>query len=328
MKTISGGLPRIKPPCRLSPGEGNSPALPAPVFEPLAGKITDYSRDELRLTLENRGVTLPRREKAAKSLLVGFAETDSGVTLFTRLAMSCPEKILAGATVAMYVYGIRNCVLCVPKSAYRAADALSLAAAGKKQFSVTVISDKYPLYDPRLLVSAVFGAEISPLKPLENSGYAVLSPEKCVLIFESLVLGLPAGKYFSVEGKKSVLVRSFPETPLGMATEIPEGAVVTVGGAVKGREASSETPVAGIDGIILDKRFRGPAEKTVFACDRCGLCDLYCPVRLRPSDAAVKPGGVRDAGACISCRICDSVCPSGISLCDAVKSGGKESRHA
>lgn len=302
--------------------------MPEPVFEPLGGRITDYGRDELRLELSARGVELPAREKAAKALLVGFSETDAGVTLCTRLALSCPEKILAGATVAMYVYGIRDCVLCVPKSAYRAATALSAASAGRDLFSVTLISDKYPLYDPRLLVSAVFGSEISPLKPLEKSSYAVLTPEKCVLIFEALVKGLPAGKYFSVEGRVHALVRSSHDAKLGDAVGIPGGMTVTAGGAIKGYRISPDDPVGGIDGIIIDRKYRGPEEKATFGCDRCGLCDRACPIRLRPSEGVTRGGRIELGETCIGCRVCDAVCPSGIKLCDAVMSAGKEDGHA
>ncbi len=297
--------------------------MPEPVFEPLAGKITDHPRDELRKTLEERGIILPEREKAARVMLVGFSETDAGVTLCERLALSCPEKILAGATVAMYIYGVRSCRLCVPKNLYNAANELYSSARGKKQFSVTVISDKYPLCDPRLLISAVCGSEINPLKPLERTGYAVLTPETCVLICDALVYGYPAGKYFSVEGAVRSLVRCAPGTPLCELVEIPDGMTVTEGGAIRGREVPKDVPAGDGDGYLIGRKYMGPREKLPLPCDRCGLCDLACPVRLRPSEFMKKAGRLPDGSACIGCRACDAVCPSGVKLCDTVRASAR-----
>lgn len=305
-------------------------STPSENCRPFDKSINEISEEEMRKALMKMGIAVPKiKAKSPGCLIVSACEEDSHTSSEIRTLFENAEKVVYGAKIIMKILGAPRTVFAVPKSMYRAANALVPYLGTRKMMRTKLVSDKYPQFESHMLVSSLFNLEVNSSKSTADAGYPTVKASFCAAVYNALAKGKPYTEGIitvsSARGADNFIV------PFG--TELNElisffgdGTApnsITVGGII--------TPKAADGNYLTDKNTRAVVlnmTKSVavsHACISCGRCHDVCPMRLTPNfiyEASKKENRksakMLDAEYCIECGCCSEVCPSGIDLKEVI----------
>lgn len=293
---------------------------------PIEKSINEISEEEIKNSLKKMGISLPIiKSKRPNHLIVSACEAGPHTYSETRILFENSEEVVYGAKIIMKLLGAAEVVFAVPKSMYKAANALVPYLGSRKMMRTKLVSDKYPQFMPHLLVSSLFNLEINSLKSTEEVGYPTVKASLCSAVYNALAKGKPY-----TEG---IITVSNSETSANF--------VVPFGTELKELAAAFEngdSPCCMFVGDGLDRiRIDGDCftDKNTYSliinqekamakphtCIGCGRCHDVCPMKLVPSliyealeKENHKSSKLLGAEYCIECGCCNEICPSGLDL--------------
>ena len=316
--------------------------LSLPDAEPLpvpSEELRHMEPDALRRLLLERGITPPSQGKRAmKCLLVDCSGDDPYCEAPAALTLRFAGDVVGGAKILMKLLSVTKCLFSVCDGHLDVANELERYLTSRRMLRVAIVKDKFPQSLPHLLVSSHFGVEINCRTPLDNTGYAVVSPRLCKEVFDALAKGVPPTDAVLTlaeakvrKGSAQVVTvpvgTAFKEVPSLVGRTLSDEERTATGGGFRSRPVSGgETVTPLTESVILlpppKKKESKPA-----ACNGCGRCDAACPLHLLPSRLyfAVKRGQKKIAsrfGAeeCIGCGVCSLVCPAALPLTEEILS--------
>ncbi|MBE6689464.1 MAG: 4Fe-4S dicluster domain-containing protein [Ruminococcaceae bacterium] len=295
-----------------------------PIKELESGQIAEILRNT---GVMNGGEPAVNGIGKVNRLIVNLMETEPYLCASHRLALENTAEILGGAKILMKACGVRHAVIAVEYTKRDAIRALRDALGLKKLFEIKAFEPKYPQDDPRQLIYALYGKELSGDKSLLQQGYGVFDTMCCVDTYRALVYGISAvSRYITVDGDCIAKPKNLcvpVGTPLshiigycgGFVKEphkILDGSVMR-GKAVYSTDYSVKRDTNGF--IVLSQSFEKKRETD---CINCGRCVKHCPMYLMPY--RIVKGEMKGASSCTSCGICSYVCPANISLTQKISS--------
>ncbi|MCX7897114.1 MAG: electron transport complex subunit RsxC [Rhodocyclaceae bacterium] len=331
-------------------------AYPSATQQDLAGKPQDLeamSRAQLIEAIRDTGMVglggaaFPTHAKFSvpagaevHTLVVNGCECEPYLTCDHRIMLERSEWLLAGIRYAMRATGARRAIIGIEdnKADAHAAIGAAIARLGtipEGEIHAELVPTKYPQGSEKMLLMALFGAEI-PAGQLPLALGMVVSN---VGTLASLGELLPAGRGLTervvtiagsgVKRPGNYLVPI--GTPISWLLEYagaPEAKAkeVILGGPMMGQAvASLDAPITkGVSGVlVLSAQELARREKAkVYPCIKCGECVESCPMGLNPSMlgmlAARREYETMESDyhlfECFECGCCTYVCPSYIPL--------------
>ena len=304
-------------------------------FPPPDTGLAELSADAIAALLRERGIALPPvTAERPKQLFVDTAGDDPAVDTRAFISLRDPDAVVGGARILMKYFGVRRCRFAVPDTAIPVARAIeSRLPRGGQMLRVAVLPDKYPLSEPRLLISALCQLEIHPAIDPAAIGYYVVPATLCAAVYEALVNGIPY-----TEAPLTLLNERDDEpscvvvAPFGSPCEalfravgitVAESDPLACGGSYRRTVLNgTERTVPAMESLILTapvkRRFR-----RLERCVGCGRCQEVCPMHLVPSrlyeTRKVPPMFHRYAPEnCIGCGCCTASCPAGLPLAETI----------
>jgi electron transport complex protein RnfC len=256
------------------------------------------------------------------------------------------DDLLLGARYAMRATGAVRTIIGVEDNkpdavaSLRQAIARSMAAGGfpEGEIHVEAVPTKYPQGAEKMLIMALFGAEM-PAGGLPIALGMVVSNVGTLAALGRL---LPAGQgltervvtvtgpgvarpgdYRVVLGTPLKFVLDYAGAP---AVDKMDARQIILGGPMMGQAiASLDVPITkGVSGVLVFRReeLMSRESRQTYPCIKCGECVESCPMGLNPSTLGMLAakrqfelmGEQYYLGDCFECGCCTYVCPSNIPL--------------
>lgn len=298
-------------------------ATPCPDLHPAEKPISVMTAEELQYALQRAGVPIPQfpQKKPIECMIADCCERDTDSISVASTLLDRAEAVAGGLRILMKLAGTARGYLAIPRHMRACAEELSGYADGRL-VRIASVSDKYPQYQPHMLVSALFNLEINPLNDTGRSGYPVVTAEACAAAFDALANGIPyTSSRITVSG--GGMIPGVYTVPFGSEIiKLPalcgctdEGIIYTGGRFTRKAVTDGEFTDRGIFSVTVGKKMK---EKEPHECTSCGRCTAVCPIKLIPPliygcDNAKKASRF-GAQYCISCGCCDSICPAELEL--------------
>ncbi|OHC67813.1 MAG: electron transporter RnfC [Rhodocyclales bacterium RIFCSPLOWO2_02_FULL_63_24] len=290
-------------------------------------------------------LTVPKQAKV-HTLVVNGCECEPYLTCDHRVMVEQAADLIAGIRYAMRATGAVRAIIGVednkPDAVATLRQSIARATAGggfaEGEIHVEAVPTKYPQGAERMLIMALFGAEM-PAGGLPISLGMVVSNVGTLAALGAL---LPAGQgltervvtvtgpgvarpgdYRVVLGTPLKFVLDYAGAP---AVDAMDARQVILGGPMMGQAiASLDVPIAkGVSGVLVF-RHEDMAEREgrqTYPCIKCGECVESCPMGLNPSTLGMlaakrqyeEMGERYFLGDCFECGCCTYVCPSNIPL--------------
>lgn len=288
-------------------------------------------------------LTVPKQAKV-HTLVVNGCECEPYLTCDHRVMVEQADDLIVGIRYAMRATGAVRAIVGIEdnkrdaREAVRAAierAAKSVGGVPEGEIFAELVPTKYPQGSEKMLVMALFGAEI-PAGGLPVSLGMVVNNVGTLAALGQL---LPAGRglterVITVAGPGVARPGNY-RVPLGTsvrhvlayagAPDI-EARQIILGGPMMGQAAASlDVPITkGISGVLVmrgDDMARREGQRT-YPCIKCGECVESCPMGLNPSTLGMLAakreydlmGSAYHIGECFECGCCTYVCPSNIPL--------------
>lgn len=317
-----------------------------PDLAPMAKKLTEVTTDEILSVIRDAGITeygkpffLKIRGAIEKTdkLLINCCESEPFTTVAHRLMLEHPAGIINGAKILLKALGVRTAWICIDEHDTDAIQKMEDVTAGSKLFDIKLFKTKYPQSDPRQLIYAATGTEVSGTAEEWESGCVTADPETCCAVYRAFAEGMPQISRIITASGDCIKKPKNLSVPLGTSLS----AVITFcGGLVKKPERilsgsvmtgyahwDTKMPVTRTTGavILLSDSF-GRRNREEPSCIRCGKCADACPMQLLPlylaryakagkTEKAVKMGALN----CIECGTCTYACPAGVEITQLIR---------
>ena len=297
-------------------------------------KITDLTFEDAVCFVRSSGIVeggtgeptyklMTRYGGRTDKLVINCARDFPGDFSEAAYALFSPEKLIGGMKILMIALGIKKGTAALSSVDRSGASELFKLTAKDKMVQVEVVSSKYPQSEPHMLIYALSGRELSPLREVERAGYAIFSAKSAVAVYEAFATGIaPGTHYLSVSDESGSELISVPVgIPLSyIRKEYNITSPSKLENLWSGREMKEDEVIpAGADQILF---YRKKEYNNNFGCNKCGECVAVCPMYLFPYEFAwsgavhAKKAGVL---ACMECGLCEYVCPSEIALAEHIR---------
>ncbi len=321
----------------------------SPSVTPWQSLISRAQPEEIIAFLKEKGVAgmggaaFPVWAKAegargkARVLLVNCVESEPYLSSLHRLLLEQTAEVVGGVKILLRATGAAHAVFVVSDDREDAAERVMTEVADSPAFTVSVVKNKYPQGDERLLMKTVLGREVPRGKTLPDAGAVCFNAETCRAVYRAFVNGLPHMERLVTVGGDDTDGGAVLQVPFGTPFEaifahcgipVDSSARLLSGGPMMGRVLPSlQTPLSREHTAAL--ALTAPAtfdENGV--CVRCGRCVAVCPMRLMPlhffrlvkagKAAATEGYFVTD---CSECGACAYVCPARLPLTAAAREG-------
>lgn len=272
------------------------------------------------------------------TLVVNGCECEPYLTCDHRVMVEYADDLITGIRFAMQATGARRTVIGIEDNKMSAVEAIRDALVRRNvlptEIAVEDVPTKYPQGSEKMLIMALFGAEIpSGGLPL-NFGMVVLNAGTLAALGKLLPAGqgliervvTVTGPGVARPGDYWVPIGTPMDFVLDYAGAPAKSRQVILGGPMMGSAAASlAVPVTkGVSGLLV---LRGDdleqqKDAKVYPCIKCGECVESCPMGLNPSILGML-ATARDfdsmstrfhLGDCFECGCCSYVCPSNIPL--------------
>jgi electron transport complex protein RnfC len=276
--------------------------------------------------------------------VVNGCECEPYLTCDHRVMVEHAADLIAGIRYAMRATGAVRTIIGVEDNkpdavlVLRQAIADAVAAGVTEEIHVEAVPTKYPQGSEKMLIMALFGAEmpagglpialgmvvsnvgtLAALGKLLPAGQGLT--ERVVTVTGSGV-GKP-GDYRVILGTPLKFVLDYAGVP---AVDALDARQVILGGPMMGQAIGSlDVPITkGVSGVLVFRRedMLERESRQTYPCIKCGECVESCPMGLNPSTLGMLAakreydlmGEQYYLGDCFECGCCTYVCPSNIPL--------------
>jgi electron transport complex protein RnfC len=285
-------------------------------------------------------LSVPKQAKV-HTLVVNGCECEPFLTCDHRVMVEEADDLIVGMRYAMRITGAVRGIVGIednkPDAVFAIQEAINRAnAAGvpEGELFVEAVPTKYPQGSEKMLIMALFGAEI-PSGTLPISMGMVVNNVGTLAALGRL---LPEGRglterVVTVTGPGVARPGDY-RVPLGTPLQFvldyagapAEARQVILGGPMMGQAiASLDVPITkGVSGVLVFRKedMTEREGQHTYPCIKCGECVESCPMGLNPSalgQLAAKRdyetmGSQYHLGECFECGCCTYVCPSNIPL--------------
>lgn len=317
-----------------------------PDIAPMAKKLTETSSEEIVAGIREAGITEDGKPFFAKisgaadrteKLLVNCCESEPFLTASHRLMLEHPAGIVNGAKILLKALGVRTAWICIDEHDTDAIQKMEDVTAGSKLFEVKLFKSKYPQSDPRQLIYAASGTEVSADGDEWESGCVTVKPETCCAVYRAFAEGMPQVNRIITASGDCLKKPKNLSVPIGTSVS----AVISFcGGLVRKPKRilsgsvmtgfahwDAQMPVTRSTGavILLSDSF-GRRNREEPSCIRCGKCADACPMQLLPLyiaryaavgkyDKAIRMGAMN----CVECGSCTYACPAGMEITQLIR---------
>lgn len=275
----------------------------------------------------------PPKEHKVDTLVVNGCECEPYLTCDHRLMLEQPDRLIAGARIAMRTVGAERAVIGVEDNKMDAVRTLGDRLPRNGPIRVQAVPTKYPQGAEKMLVESVLRRRIPPGSFPSAVGVSVFNVSTLTQIGELLPLGqgliervvTVTGPGVRSPGNFLVPVGTPIRYLIEHAGATPEAHQLILGGPMMGMSvATLDVPVTkAVSGmVVLEQRDVNLRERPVQPCIRCAYCVEACPMHLNPSTLGLlavkreyeKMSAEFNLNACFECGCCSYVCPSNIPL--------------
>ena len=290
-------------------------------------------------------LSVPKQAKV-HTLVVNGCECEPYLTCDHRIMIEHADDLIVGTRYAMRATGAVRAIIGVEDNKPDAVATLRQAIAGARsggafpegEIHVEAVPTKYPQGSEKMLIMALFGAEM-PAGGLPIALGMVVSNVGTLAALGKL---LPAGQgltervvtvtgsgvarpgdYRVILGTPLKFVLDYAGVP---AVDALDARQVILGGPMMGQAIGSlEVPITkGVSGVLVFRHEDMAARegRQTYPCIKCGECVESCPMGLNPSTLGMLAakreydlmGEKFFLGDCFECGCCTYVCPSNIPL--------------
>jgi electron transport complex protein RnfC len=290
-------------------------------------------------------LSVPKQAKV-HTLVVNGCECEPYLTCDLRIMIEHADDLIVGTRYAMRATGAVRAIIGVEDNKPDAVATLRQAIAGARsggafpegEIHVEAVPTKYPQGSEKMLIMALFGAEM-PAGGLPIALGMVVSNVGTLAALGKL---LPAGQgltervvtvtgsgvarpgdYRVILGTPLKFVLDYAGVP---AVDALDARQVILGGPMMGQAIGSlEVPITkGVSGVLVFRHEDMAARegRQTYPCIKCGECVESCPMGLNPSTLGMLAakreydlmGEKYFLGDCFECGCCTYVCPSNIPL--------------
>ncbi len=288
-------------------------------------------------------LSVPKQAKV-HTLVVNGCECEPYLTCDHRVMIEHAADLIAGIRYAMRATGAVRAIIGVEDNkpdavlVLRQAIADAAAAGVTEEIHVEAVPTKYPQGAEKMLITALFGAEM-PAGGLPIAlGMVVSNVGTLAALGKLLPLGqgltervvtvtgpgvAKPGDYRVILGTPLKFVLDYAGAP---AVDAMDARQVILGGPMMGQAiASLDVPITkGVSGVLVFRRedMQERESRQTYPCIKCGECVESCPMGLNPSTLGMLAakreydlmGEQYFLGDCFECGCCTYVCPSNIPL--------------
>lgn len=271
--------------------------------------------------------------------VISLLEPDPASLSYTSLGAEFAEAIAGGLTILLRILRVRQGTIVCDSARAFTLGAIRSACRKSRLITIETTKNRYPIFQPRLLLHWLFQKEMSFTSSPEAIGVFYTDVESCIALHSLFSTGIP---------RLSTRV-TFREKNQTKLYDIPLGMTLA---SLKNSDLWSTIPrddgekrfmVKPSDstlwcmGLMNGAHPADPIDRSVFLlmpaserakklneqgdCIRCGRCVEACPMYLAPYRyLPEKPwvtffsGAPRDAVSCIGCGCCSYACPAGLPL--------------
>ena len=317
-----------------------------PDLAPMAKKLTEVTSEEIISVIRQAGITeygkpffkkIRGAMEKTEKLLINCCESEPFLTVSHRLMLEHPAGIINGAKILLKALGVRTAWICIDEHDADAIQKMEDVTAGSKLFEVKLFKSKYPQSDPRQLIYAASGTEVSAGDEEWESGCITVDPETCCAVYRAFAEGMPqVNRIITASGDCMKKPKNL-SVPIGASVS----AVITFcGGLVRKPKRilsgsvmtgyahwDAQIPVTrSTKAVILLSDSFGRRNREEPSCIRCGKCADACPMQLLPLyiaryaaagkfDKAIKMGALN----CGECGSCTYACPAGVEITQLIR---------
>ncbi len=288
-------------------------------------------------------LSVPKQAKV-HTLVVNGCECEPYLTCDHRVMIEQSADLIAGIRYAMRATGAVRAIIGVEDNkpdavlVLRQAIADAAAAGVTEEIHVEAVPTKYPQGAEKMLITALFGAEM-PAGGLPIAlGMVVSNVGTLAALGKLLPLGqgltervvtvtgpgvARPGDYRVILGTPLKFVLDYAGAP---AVDAMDARQVILGGPMMGQAIGSlDVPITkGVSGVLVFRRedMQSRESRQTYPCIKCGECVESCPMGLNPSTLGMLAakreydlmGEQYYLGDCFECGCCTYVCPSNIPL--------------
>ncbi len=317
-----------------------------PELAPMSKKLTEVTAEEIICVIREAGITeygnpFFRKIRGAmdktEKLLINCCESEPFLTVSHRLMLEHPAGIINGAKILLKVLGVRTAWICIDEKNMDAIRKMEEIIAGSKLFEVKLFKSKYPQSDPRQLVYAVSGTEVSAAGDEWESGCVTVEPETCCAVYRAFAEGMPQVSRIITASGDCLKKPKNLSLPIGTSVSavisfcgglVRKPAKILSGSVMTGfAHWDAQMPVTrSTKAVLLLSDGFGRRNREEPSCIRCGKCADACPRHLLPLyiaryaaagkyDKAIGMGAL----SCGECGCCAYVCPAGVEITQLIR---------